>query len=333
MIVTVTGANGFIGYHLVQDQLARGQKVRAVDTTLSRLEGLRSHPSVELIRADIRDTDGMRKAIDGSEVVFHLASAHLSITLSEKEYWEINSIASRQLVELSRTAGVARFVHCSSVGVHGAIKDPPANEDSICEPDLVYERSKLEGERSVRQYALESGYPVSIVRPVWVYGPGCPRTEKLFRTIKKRRFVFLGDGLTLRHCIYISDMIEAFNLCVQHQSPPGRVYIIGNREAVTVRELIHQMADIVGVPPPRLSVPIWFVQPLCFLIERLFTSVGKEPPLSERSLKFFTNNTSFDINRAQNELGFVPKVTLEEGLRLTHEAMIQAHNINVRAVT
>jgi nucleoside-diphosphate-sugar epimerase len=262
----------------------------------------------------------MRKAVDGSERVFHLASAHLSVTLSEKDYWEINSTASRQLVELAHAAGVARFVHCSSVGVYGEIKNPPADEDSTCEPDLVYERTKLEGERKIRQYAQETGYPVVIVRPVWVYGPGCPRTEKLFRTIKKGRFLFLGDGLTLRHCIYISDMIEAFNLCAQQQTAPGRVFIIGDREAVTIRDLIHRMAAVAGASPPRLSVPIGLIRPLCSFIEHFFTSLGKEPPLSERSLKFFTNNTSFDISRAQNELGFVPKVTLQEGLRLTYKA-------------
>ena len=223
---------------------------------------------------------------------------------------------------MSHGLGVARFIHCSSVGVHGEITDPPANEDSVCHPDLVYERSKLEGEKAVRQYAHETGYPVVVLRPAWVYGPGCPRTEKLFRTIKKRRFFFVGNGNALRHCIYIADMIEAFNMCAQHPNAPGKVFIIGDKTAVTVNELIYQMAAVIGVPAPRLSLPLWLVGPACALIECTFTRLGKEAPLSKRSLKFFTNNTSFDISRARKELGFDPKVSLREGLRLTHETMI-----------
>ncbi len=330
MIVTVTGANGFIGSHLVQDQVARGRKVRAVDMTLSRLQGLRGNPSVELIDADIRDVRRMRQAVTGSEVVFHLASAHLSVTVSEREYYAINRDGSRSLVEICHASRVARFVHCSSVGVHGAIKDPPADEDSACHPDLVYEQSKLEGEKAVRQYAQETGYAVVVVRPVWVYGPGCPRTEKLFRTIKKGRFFFVGDGRALRHCIHISDMVEAFNLCAEHPNAPGNVFIIGDRGAVTVRELVQEMAAIAGVSAPRLSLPVWLVQPTCSVLERAFTFLGMEPPVSERSLKFFTNNTSFDISRARKEIGFVPKVTLPEGLRLTYKAMTQARGPNGR---
>ena len=331
MIVTVTGANGFIGYHLVQDQLARGRKVRAVDIALSRLGALRGDSSIELIQADIRDTDRMRQAFAGSKVVFHLASAHLSVTLSEKEYWEINHAGSKTLVELSHASGVARFVHCSSVGVHGEITGPPANEDSPCHPDLAYERTKLEGEKAVSQYAEKNNYPIVVVRPVWVYGPGCPRTEKLFCTIKKGRFFFVGNGTTLRHCIYITDMVEALNLCAQHPNAPGKIFIIGDDTAVTMNELIHQIAAVVGVRPPRLSLPLWLMRPACALVERAFTLLGKEPPLSKRSLKFFTNNTSFDISRAREELGFKPEVPLDVGLRLTYETMHQTEKGKIKA--
>jgi nucleoside-diphosphate-sugar epimerase len=272
----------------------------------------------------------MRQAVTGAETVFHLASAHLAVTISEREYWEINRSGSRALVEVSHDSGVARFVHCSSVGVHGEITDPPANEDSPCHPDLVYERSKLEGEKSVRDYAHETGYPVVVLRPTWVYGPGCPRTEKLFRTIKKGRFFFVGNGNALRHCVYITDMIEAFNLCVQNENALGKIFIIGDNKAVTVNELIHQMADVIGASAPRVSLPLWFVGSAFSLVEHTFTLLGKEPPLSGRSLKFFTNNTSFDISRARKEIGFDPKVSLREGLRLTYETMSQTQKAKVK---
>jgi len=326
MIVTVTGANGFIGSHLVEDQLARGRTVRAVDISLSKLEALGGNPSVELFEADIREEERMGRVVRGCDVVFHLASAHLSVALSDEEYWKINCEGSKAFVKLCHLSGVRRFVHCSSVGVHGAIKTPPASENSECHPDLVYERTKLEGEKGVQKYANTTGFPVVIVRPVWVYGPGCPRTEKLFRTIKKRRFFFVGNGLAQRHCVYITDMVAAFNLCAEHPKAPGKVFIIGDPTSVTVRELIEQMATTVGVPSPRLSIPLSFANALCFFIERGFSILGKEPPFSERSLKFFTNNTSFDTSRARKELGFVPKVKLYHGLRLAYEAMKESES-------
>lgn len=321
MIVTVTGANGFIGRHLVQDQLARGRTVRAVDLDLSRLADLRTHAAVELRQADIRDAERMRLAVTGAEIVFHLASAHLSVTLSEDEYWRINRDGSRNLVQLCHHAGVARFVHCSSVGVYGDVQQPPANEESVCRPDLVYEQSKLAGEQDVLQYSRETGFPVVIVRPVWVYGPGCPRTAKLFRSLKKKRFFFVGNGQTLRHCIYISDMLDAFDLCAQHPDAAGQVFVIGDDAAVTVRELITRMAVVCGAPVPSLAVPLWAMQAVGMGVERVCRLLQREPPFSRRSLKFFTNNTSFDIRKARMVLGFKPQVTLQEGLRLTYASM------------
>lgn len=322
MNVLVTGANGFIGAHLVEDQLARGRRVCAVDLADTKLRSLAArYPGLEIIKADIRDRQALTNALKGQDIVFHLASAHLDVALPESDYLAINRDAARWLVEAAHRAGVARFVHCSSVGVHGEIHDPPANEESPCHPDLVYERTKLEGERAVRAYAEQTGYPVVIVRPVWVYGPGCPRTKKLFRTIEKGRFFYVGSGEALRHCLYIADMVEGFHLASDYQGSPGQVFILGDHRAVTIRELIETMARVAGVPAPRLTIPLGPMRWLCRVVERACLSIGKEPPISERSLKFFTNNTSFDISRAKTLLGFEPRITLEEGMRRTYAAI------------
>jgi nucleoside-diphosphate-sugar epimerase len=324
--VLITGAAGFIGSHLVRHQLSLGRVVRALDITGSKLEGL-CGTGVELLSGDISDPLVQEEAVQGVDVVFHLASAHLAVNASEGAYWRVNVHCLRGLLECCRRAAVKRFVHVSSVGIYGNVQDPPANEDSPCRPEILYERTKYEGEREVRRFFKETGFPIVIVRPAWVYGPGCPRTEKLFRTIEKGRFFFVGDGCSLRHCVYITDMIEALNLCAEQPNGPGDIFIIGDREAVTVRELIHQMAAVTGVSAPRFSLPVWAAQPMFAIVERVFTLFGKEPPVSERSLKFFTNNSGFDIKRAREGLGFEPKVSLKEGLRLTWEAMARSRSV------
>ncbi len=313
--VLVTGAGGFIGRHLVQRQVESGQDVRALDL---HLDGIATG-SIEPIECDIRNRERVREALQGCDVVFHLASAHLSLRATEQDYWDVNVKAARSLVEDASQAGVRRFVHCSSVGVHGEIRRPPANEDSECHPELIYERTKWEGEKSVRELAQASGFPLAVVRPVWVYGPGCGRTEKLMRTVRKGRFFYVGSGTTLRHCVYISDMIDAFELAATVPAAVGQVVIVGDGGAVTLADLMKVIADTVGAPPPKIHLPLWAMWVAGVAAETAFGAVGKEPPLSRRSLKFFTNNTSFDISRARTVLGYEPKVSLREGMKRTYE--------------
>jgi nucleoside-diphosphate-sugar epimerase len=329
--VLITGASGFIGSHLVRHQLSLGLQVRALDVCQPKTQAGSGAAAVERMVGDISDPVVQEKAAQGVDLVFHLASAHLAVNVPEETYWRVNVHCLGGFLERCRSAGVKRFVHVSSVGVYGNVENPPANEDSPCRPDLLYERTKYEGELQVKKYFEKTGFPIVIVRPSWVYGPGCPRTEKLFHAIKKGRFFFIGDGSALRHCVYISDMTEALNLCAERPNAPGNIFVIADRGAVTVRALIEQMAATAGVSAPRFSVPVWLAKPLFGLIEGVFARLGKEPPVSERSVKFFTNNTSFDVSRARKDLGFDAKVSLPEGLRLTHDTLAQAGRMQVRA--
>jgi nucleoside-diphosphate-sugar epimerase len=323
MNILVTGGGGFIGSHLVEDQLRKGRKVTALDLDLSSLNGLAAHAQLQKIKGDIRNKELVERSLAGVDVVFHLASAHLSLTTSEKDYWDINVTAAKELVDLCRTAGVKRFVHCSSVGIYGDVIGAPADEESSCCPDLVYDKTKLAGEQGVAQFYQETGYPISIVRPVWVYGPRCPRTNKLFRSIRSQRFPMIGDGGNLRHCIYISDLIDAFELCATRDEAVGQTFIFGDETAVTVAQLVNEIASVMNVTPPKIKIPLNIATSICSVTESLFRVAGKEPPLSTRTLKFFTNNTSFDINKAKRLLQFLPRVPLRNGLEQTYSYLLQ----------
>ena len=103
-------------------------------------------------------------------------------------------------------------MHCSTVGVHGDVEHPPANEDAPLRPGDVYQDTKLEGERLAQAAASETGIEVTIVRPTGIYGPGDRRLLKLFRGVARRRFVILGDGEIYYHLTYIDDLVEGFRL-------------------------------------------------------------------------------------------------------------------------
>ncbi|MGB6852465.1 MAG: NAD-dependent epimerase/dehydratase family protein [Thermoanaerobaculia bacterium] len=315
----VTGAGGFLGSHLALALAANGYSVTALDIDLERLRRLPTPAHLELIDGDVTDPEVQRRALEGVGLVFHLAAAHLGVSQSEQAFRRINVGAVEGLVARSRETGVGRFVHCSSVGVYGRIRNPPADEETPCHPELVYERTKLEGE-SVVLDAMRSGLPAVILRPVWVYGPGCPRTEKLFRALRKGRFVLAGGGQNLRHCIYVRDMTEAFQRAAAADSAIGQVIVVGDDRAVTVRHLVDEMARLADVRRPK-SVPLALLYVAALAAEWGGRVLGREPPISRRTLRFFTANTAFDTGRARALLGFEPRYDLAAGLAETYEQL------------
>ena len=319
--VLVTGGGGFIGSHLVVQQLALGRQVSVIDTRLERLASLGHVEGLERFEGDIRDTALLEKVVPGTDVVFHLASAHLEVTRDDDYFKSINVTATRNLAQLAGSTGVGRFVHCSSVGVYGPLVKVPADEDTPCRPDIAYEVSKLQGEREVLAVAADSGLPTVVLRPAWVYGPGCPRTGKLFRALRKRRFVLVGRGQNLRHPVYIEDMLQAFELAATRKDIEGQVFIIASAEYVTLEKLVNAILAVEHSDYRPLRVPLPLMWPVCLAVESLAKLLGREPPFSRRSLKFFTEDSAFSIARAVDKLGYSPGVDLPDGLERTRSAL------------
>jgi len=318
--ILVTGAGGFIGSHLTADQIRRGYRVVALDLTLERLADLGSSDRVELVEGDVTDPRVLARVLREVDTVYNLAATHLAVRASEREFRRVNVEGVQTLVDACRFGGVRRLVHCSTVGVIGNVTKPPADEDAPCHPTLPYERTKLEGEKIVSDACAEHGLRAVILRPAWVYGPGCPRTEKLFRSIGGGRFAIAGSGKNLRHCVYIRDMVEALNLAADSDRALGQVIIVGDNEAVTIGQLVREIAAVTGSRrPPRIPRSLLYLT--ASTVELVFRLKGKEPPFSRRTLKFFDNTTAFDISRARRLLGYTPRYDLTAGLRETHRIL------------
>src|SRR4029079_11508765 len=133
-------------------------------------------------------------------------------------------------------------VHCSTVGVHGDVEHPPADEDAPLRPGDVYQRTKLAGERIGRSAAERAGIELVIARPSGIYGPGDRRLLKLFRGVARRRFVILGDGRIFYHLTYIDELVEGFRLCGEIAAAAGRTYILAGAEVPTLNELTTMIA-------------------------------------------------------------------------------------------
>lgn len=312
--VVVTGAAGFIGRHVCAGLAAAGYAVRGVDLREQGPAG----DGIAYSRLDVRDTAGLRAVVDGAEHVVHLASAHLEVNAPEALYRSINVDAAERLVALCHELGVRRLVHTSSVGIYGHVRHPPAREDSEANPQTIYERTKLEGERRALAKAREVGQDIIVLRPGWVYGPGCPRTLKLARSLRKRLFFYVGSGANLRHPIYVDDLVRAYLLALEAPGTlAGRVFVIAGDRPVTLKEYITTFTGVLEAPTPWLRIP----RPAAWLLgagaELAFGVLGGDPPFSRRSLGFFANDSAFDISAARADLGFHPTVGLEEGLTRT----------------
>jgi nucleoside-diphosphate-sugar epimerase len=297
MRVLITGAGGFIGSHLVDSQLEHGHHVRAVDLHLDLLRHQSAHAHLEAIRGDITEKDIVQRLVEGIDVVYHLASAHLDVSLSDEHYRQVNVGATLSLLEAAEQAGVKRFVHCSSVGVIGDVDNPPADETTECRPTNIYEQTKLEGERAALDFFRRTDFPVVVMRPAWVYGPRCPRTTKLMRTISKGRFFFFGDGHNMRHPVYISDAVKGLELCANAEGVNGEIFIIAGEIAVPVSELVHLMSKELCVRAPKLRLPIALGLLGGFGLEMAFKPMRKNPPFSRRSMDFFRKHNAYSIKK------------------------------------
>jgi nucleoside-diphosphate-sugar epimerase len=315
MKFVVTGAAGFIGAHLCRRLASDRHDVVAIDVKASppALE----LPGVHSVKADIRDTGRCSAQLGGADAVVHLASVHLAVGAPDEEFRDVNVHASARLADAAGRAGVRRFIHVSTVGIYGHVAKPPANEDTERRPVNAYERTKLEGEQAVSELADRIGLDCRVVRPAWVFGPGCPRTAKLLRSVQRRRFFYVGRGSNLRHPVFVDDVVDALLLAAQVPAPSRRDYIVAGPRALPLRELVDTCADTLGAPRPRLRLP----RPALVAAGRAAEMAGRllstEPPFSRRSLAFFENDNAFDIGAARRDLGFEPRVDFAEGIRRT----------------
>jgi nucleoside-diphosphate-sugar epimerase len=314
--VLVTGATGFTGGHLARTLAARGYHVRALVRQPDNAAEL-ERSGLEPAAGSLEDRRALARAVKDVEVVYHIAAVYRQAGIPKSAYRAINATAVGDLIDAAAAAGVRRVVHCSTVGVHGDIEHPPANEDAPLRPGDIYQETKVEGERIAREAAQRTGVPVTIARPSGIYGPGDRRLLKLFRGVARRRFVVLGSGHIFYHLTYIDDLVEGFRLCGEVPAAANRTYILAGGEVTTLNELIGLIAAEARVAPPTLKLPVWPFWLAGAACEAVCVPLGIEPPIYRRRVDFFTKSRAFDINRARAELGYAPQVDLRDGIRRT----------------
>jgi nucleoside-diphosphate-sugar epimerase len=316
MKVLVTGGTGFIGSHLAKALVAEGHDVRCLVRESSDLQRL--HDSgVELVYGDILETNSIDEALCGIDIVYHLAGILGQWGIPDETYWAINVQGTKNMLETSLKHNIKRFIHCSTAGVTGPTLSISQDESFPYNPSNIYELTKAKGEKLALQFYRDAGLPVVVIRPEFIYGPGDTHTFGLFKTIQRRVFILIDGGKATWHPTYIDDLVQGFQCALSEPRAIGQIYIIAGERYVTIKDLSYIIADSLGVSRPKISIPKNLALVLAYSIQKISGTFGLDSPLTTSMVKTFCRSSGCSIEKAKNEIGYKPQITLEEGLQRT----------------
>ncbi|MEO7984958.1 MAG: NAD-dependent epimerase/dehydratase family protein [Gemmatimonadales bacterium] len=315
-VTLVTGATGFTGAHLVRSLTADGESVRVIARPGTKADE-KLPAGLDIVEGDVTDRVTVERAVAGAHTVYHLAAAYREAKHHDDYYARVHVDATRLLLDAAKARGVERFVHCSTVGVHGDILSPPADEHAPYAPGDVYQRTKLEGEQLALSYNDPNGLSVTVARPTAIYGPGDTRLLKLFSMIARRRFIVLGTGDIFYHMVHVYDLVAGLRLLGTDPRAAGEVFILGGDRYYTLRQVAGLIAEAAGVSQSWLRLPARPFQILGTLCEKACIPFGIEPPIHRRRVDFYTKSRAFTIEKARRVLDYRPEVSLSDGIRST----------------
>jgi 2-alkyl-3-oxoalkanoate reductase len=321
MTVLVTGAAGFLGGHVTELLLERGDRPRVMIRPGERVVAPAA-ADVDIHSADIADRSALETALDGVDLVLHCA-ARTGPWGHEAEYERTNVRGLETLVRTAVAAGVRRLVHVSSATVHGVDVHGAADEQApFREEPNPYTRSKVAGERLLERMIRNEQAPVSIVRPGWIYGPRDTASfGRLARLIDDGKMVMAGPGRNHLPLIYVRDVARGILLAGDADQAAGRCYLLVNDEPVTQRDFLGAIAAELGAPLPKRRIPYR----LGLMVGALAEAAGRllhrqePPPVTRFGIQLLGGENRFHIARARQEIGFSPLVDVADGVRRSVE--------------
>jgi len=314
----VTGGTGFTGSHLVRRLLERGHTVGVLDNARGLFWDELERSGARLTLGSVTDRELIHTLVPEYEVIFHVAAVFRGVNLPHRVYWEVNVEGTRLLLEAAFKNKIRRFIYCSTEGVHGHIKDPPADETAPIAPKDYYQYSKWEGEKVVQEY-MRLGLPAVILRPTAIYGPGDPeRFFLIFKRVKTGVFPIFGSGKVTYHPLYIDSLSDAFELAMTRDEALGQSYIIADEDYISIENLVKEVARVMKVDLRVPHFPFWPLHLAAAACEAVCKPLGLTPPLFRRRADWYRQNRAFRIDKARRELGYQPKIGLREGLTRTY---------------
>jgi dihydroflavonol-4-reductase len=312
--VLVTGANGFVGAHVVRALVARRAHVRAFARSGADTRAL-DGVDCEIVRGDLRDIESVERAVHGCDEVYHVAADYRLWVVDEASMYAANVGGTRNLLAASKRAGVAKIVHTSTVGALGIGADKIGREDTpVTLGDMVgpYKRSKFLAEQAALEAARE-GLPVVIVNPSTPIGAldykPTPTGRIIVEFLNRRMPAFMETGLNL---VCVEDVARGHLLAAEH-GRIGEKYILGG-ENLTLELMLQRLAAISGLPAPRVKIPYAVAFGFALGAEALARTVThRAPRASVTEVRMARKKMFFDFTKARAELGYEAR-PIDDGL-------------------
>lgn len=320
MKVLVTGAAGFLGGHLVDMLLERGDEVRAMVRPVEDATRLKSLASVEVMRGDLTDAQSLKNAVKDMQHVYNVAARTGPWGL-EKDYNAVNVWGVADLITSAMDAGVQRIVHTSSITVYGHHLHGIVTEDHpFHAEDNPYSRTKIASEKLIADMVKERGAPVVTVRPAWIYGPRDNASFGRFVSlVDAGKGFIIGSGANVVPVVYVRDVAQGLIKAANAgEHAVGRVYTIADDRRVTQSEYLNMIADFLEVPHIMRHYPYIALFSAGRVAEMLWQALGRRksspPPVTTYGITLLGGNQEFSIDRARRELGYEPQYDYIRGL-------------------
>ncbi|MBP2563192.1 nucleoside-diphosphate-sugar epimerase [Neorhizobium galegae] len=314
----VTGGSGFVGQHFIRRLVSAGWRVRALGRSPEALACVRKL-GAEPIAGDIVDRTALTHAMEGVEVVFHLA-AHFKLWGSMSQFRRINVDGTRNVIEASERAGARRVVYVSAAAVvmgrpepmRGATEALPLRKMTFA----PYATSKAEAEEVLlAANGRRAGFSTVAIRPPFIWGPDMPALDHMVETVRKGQFQWVaGGGQALSTC-HVDNLCHALILAADRGSG-GETFFVSDGEDTTLKSFLTRLLGSRGVAPRDRSVPFglaWAVAGLMGAVWRAFRRKG-EPPITRQMLRLIGKDFTIDISRARLELGYGPLISPADGM-------------------
>ena len=329
MNILITGGAGLLGRHLVAALIERGDRVRVLALPGEDVWWLEER-GVAVHRGDICDPATLAAPMRGAEGVFHLAGM-IGQWRPMRDYVTVNVTGTEHVCRAALAEGVRRIVHVSSWTVYGMDRGAPCREDNALVPfPEPYAVSKADGDRLVQRLVADEGLPAAIIRPGTFFGPGDRlHFGRIADRLRTGRGIIVGRGDNALPLVYVTDVVQGLLLGLDHEEAVGEAFNITNDSPVTQQQFFDAIALEIGASPARVHVPYLPLYAAGAAAERIasMTHSTRQPPLTRLGVKLFGTSNRHAIEKARARLGYSPRVTLREGVRLAATQYLKAEAV------
>jgi len=318
-MILLTGATGEIGPYVIEALHNLGYKIRTL--SVDPLPVNVSANGIESRIGDVTNTSDVQSAMQGVEAVIHMAALRQTMnpkTEVAEKYKRVNVGGTKTVVDEAIKADVKRIVFFSTIHVYGDASNQIINELTTPQPDTLYAKTKLDGEKVVLS-AKNNGQPIGVVlRLAAVYGPRVTGNYKqLLMVLAKNRFIPIGQGENRRTLIYVKDVANAAVLAMTHPSAGGQIFNVTDGKYHKMKEIISVMCDALGRAKPHISIPVSPVRLVAGIAEEIASFIGLQSPVTRAKIDKYTEDITADGQQIQSLLGFTPQYDLIAGWRET----------------